>query len=106
MSYNRKTKTYQLLVKKLAKQFEYPKIRRTGKDGDYRAMTYDEIIADQPHGTPRYLIEDALAHVVEDAQKLADSYHQQSLRQQALATAAAEKLRDVQRPKIQLVRVA
>lgn len=105
MSFNRKTRAYQLRVKTLAKQFEYPKIRRSEEDSQYRAMTFDEIIAAQPQGTPRCLIEDALAYVVEDAQNLARSFQEQHLRQQALATAAAEKLKDVQRPKIQLVRV-
>lgn len=105
MSYNRRTKAYQSRVKKLAKDFEYPP-RTPTEDGKSRHMTFDEIIAAQPDGTPRYLIEDALSLLARESLALKRYAEKDALRYQAVADKASSKLIEVKKPKLSLVGVA
>ncbi len=105
MSYNRRTKSYRRLVKKLAKQFEYPP-RIQLAVGVSRHMTYDEIIAAQPDGTPRHLIEDALSLLSRESLSLKQYAENDAQRYQALADKATRTLVEVQKPKLRLVGVA
>ncbi|KRA59010.1 MULTISPECIES: hypothetical protein [unclassified Rhizobium] len=105
MSYNRRTKAYQSRVKRLAKDFEYPP-RTPTEDGKSRHMTYDEIIAAQPDGTPRYLIEDALSLLARESLALKRYAEKDALRYQAVADKASSKLIEIKKPKLSLVGAA
>lgn len=104
MSLNRNTKAYWSRVKKLAKEFRYPPGRTV--DGKYRQTTMDEIIAEQPNGTPRRLIEDALEMVAEDSRRFARYSEESAVRDHAKAEAAINKLEQIRKPNISIVRAA
>lgn len=104
MSFNRNTKAYWLRVKKLSKEFRYPPGRTV--EGHYRQTTIDEIIAEQPNGTPRRLIEDALKMMAEDCRRYARYSEESAVRDHAKAEAAINKLEQIRKPKISLVGAA
>lgn len=104
MNFNRKTKTYRLRVKKLAKAFRYPPRKQI--DGVSRHMTFDEIIADQPEGTPRYLIEDALRFLAQECRRHGRYAEEEAIREKGLEEFAMKKLEQIKKPKLQLVGAA